>query len=202
MSRRSPLSITEINHSLVGGKATGLSSALFDGTSFEHIKSHIMKHLLVFVSLYGLTLSLNAQSLSSKDSLQIHSMIGDWNRAWEVKDYELAAKWYSSDARFTNAFGDKRTGQKEVEILLKEVFSLPFVMSGKSETADHKYQVLGDNDVIVHTTVVRKGQQMPDGSVLADRQTSHLRVFQRDANGWKIEAHLISDARDKQSSKH
>jgi len=161
-----------------------------------------MKHLLAFVSLCVYTFASNGQSLSSKDSLQIHAMIGDWNRAWEVKDYVLAAKWYSMDTHFTNAFGDKRNGHEAVENLLKDVFSLPFVMSGKSETAEHKYQVLSNNDVIVHTAVVRKGQQMPDGSVLKDRQTSHLRVFQRDAAGWKIKAHLISDARDKESSKH
>jgi ketosteroid isomerase-like protein len=129
-------------------------------------------------------------------------MIEDWNRAWETKDYVLASKWYSSDARFTNAFGDKRNGQKDVETLLKEVFALPFVMSGKSETAEHKYQLLSNINVIVHTAVVRKGQQMPDGSVLPDRQTTHLRVFQQENKEWKIKAHLISDARDKQSTKH
>ena len=161
-----------------------------------------MKQLLALVFILIITFASNAQSLSSKDSLQIHSMIEDWNKAWEVKDYVLAAKWYSGDARFTNAFGDKRNGQKEVQTLLKEVFALPFVMSGKSETAEHRYQALSNNDVVVHTAVIRKGQQMPDGSVLPDRQTTHLRVVQRDATGWKIKAHLISDARDKQSTKH
>jgi hypothetical protein len=43
---------------------------------------------------------------------------------------------------------------------------------------------------------------MPDGAILPDRQTTHLRVFHREGNAWKIKAHLISDARDKQSSKH
>ena len=91
---------------------------------------------------------------------------------------------------------------KEREVLLKEVFALPFVMSGKSETTEHRFQVLDDNHVIVHTAVVRKGQQMPGDSVLPDRKTTHLRVFQEESNGWKIKAHLISDARDKQSPKH
>lgn len=161
-----------------------------------------MKQLLASMSILMITLGSNAQSLSSKDSLQIHSLIEDWNKGWEVKDYILAAKWYSGDARFTNAFGDKRNGKKEVENLLKEVFALPFVMSGISETAEHRYQPLSNNDIIVHTAVIRKGQQMPDGSVMPDRQTTHLRVFKRDAAGWKIKAHLISDARDKHSSKH
>lgn len=161
-----------------------------------------MKQLLALVSILIIAFASNAQSLSSKDSLQIYSVIEDWNRAWDTKDYVLAAKWYSGDARFTNAFGDKRNGKKEVEALLKEVFALPFVMSGKSATAEHRYQVLSNNQVILHTAVVRKGQKMPDGSVLPDRQTTHLRVFHREADGWKVKAHLISDARDKQSSKH
>ena len=161
-----------------------------------------MKLLFGLMSMFVFTLASKAQSLASKDSLQIHSMIEDWNKAWNAKDYRLAAKWYSNDARFTNAFGDKRTGQKDVEALLKEVFSLPFVVSGKSETTEHRFQVLGHDLVIVHTAVVRKGQQMPDGSVLPDRMTTHLRVFQQDGTGWIIKAHLISDARDKQSPKH
>jgi uncharacterized protein (TIGR02246 family) len=161
-----------------------------------------MKLLFNLISMFVFTLASKGQSLASKDSLQIHSMIDDWNKAWNAKDYALAAKWYSDDARFTNAFGDKRTGQKDVETLLKEVFSLPFVMSGKSETTEHRFQVVSNGLVIVHTSVVRKGQQTPDGSLLPDRMTTHLRVFQQDSNGWKIKAHLISDARDKQAQKH
>lgn len=161
-----------------------------------------MKHILSSVIIFFCALMSNAQSLSSKDSLQIHSMIEDWNRAWDIKDHLLAAKWYSGDARFTNAFGDKRNGQKEVEALLKEVFALPFVMAGKSESTEHRYQVLGNNLVIVHTAVTRKGQQMPDGSALPDRMTTHLRVFQHSDDSWRIKAHLISDARDKQAPKH
>lgn len=161
-----------------------------------------MKQLFFLISILIFTLASNAQHLSSKDSLQIHSTIEDWNKAWQVKDCVLAAKWYSSDARFTNAFGDKRNGQKEVEELFKEVFALPFVMAGNSETMEHRYQVLNNNNVIVHTAVIRKGQQMPNGSVLPNRMTTHLRVFQKGNAGWKIIAHLISDARDKQSPKH
>lgn len=161
-----------------------------------------MKRLLFSVLICVLASTSNAQTLSAKDSLQIISMIEDWNRAWEIKDHVLAAKWYSDDARFTNAFGDKRNGQKEVEALLKGVFDLPFVMAGKSEITEHRYQVMSNNLVIVHTAVTRKGQQMPDGTVLPDRMTTHLRVFQLGNSGWRIKAHLISDARDKQGFKH
>jgi uncharacterized protein (TIGR02246 family) len=161
-----------------------------------------MKRLLFSALVCVLALASNAQTLPAKDSLQIRSMIEDWNRAWEIKDHVLAAKWYSDDARFTNAFGDKRNGQKEIEALLKGVFDLPFVMAGKSEIMEHRYQVISNNLVIVHTAVTRKGQQMPDATVLPDRMTTHLRVFQLGTSGWRIKAHLISDARDKQGSRH
>ena len=161
-----------------------------------------MKQLIALLTVFVFSFTSNAQRLSPKDSIQIHSIIEDWNTAWEIKNYSLAAKWYSNDCFFINAFGDKRRGRNEVESLLKDVFSLPFVMSGKSETTEHRYQVLMNNLVIVHTAVTRRGQQMPDGSVLPDRMTTHLRVFQQEDDGWKIKSHLISDARDKQSSKH
>lgn len=144
----------------------------------------------------------SAQNITSQDSLQILSVINDWNKAWQTKDYVLAAKGYSEEARFTNAFGDKRIGKSEVETLLKEVFALPFVMAGSSETTNHTYQVLNSANTIIHTSVIRKGQKMPDGSVLPDRQTTHMRVFQKKGDKWEIMGHLISDARDKQMIKH
>jgi uncharacterized protein (TIGR02246 family) len=161
-----------------------------------------MKLLLTFVISLMTVFSVSGQVLNSKDSLQITAMMDDWNKAWEIKDYKLASKWYSADARFTNAFGDKRKGQKEVETLLKEVFSLPFVMSGKSETTEHLFQTINNSVVVVHSAIVRKGQQMPDGRVMADRLTTHMRLFERVKGEWKIKAHLISDARDKAIPKH
>jgi uncharacterized protein (TIGR02246 family) len=161
-----------------------------------------MKSFFIFLSVFSSLLDASGQRQSSQDSIQILAIIDDWNKAWQTKDYVQGAKGYSHDALFTNAFGDKRNGQNEVEALLKEVFSLPFVMAGHSETSEHRYQVLSGTTVVVHTAVIRKGQQMPDGSVLPDRQTTHMRVFQKATGKWKIKAHLISDARDKQIPKH
>jgi uncharacterized protein (TIGR02246 family) len=161
-----------------------------------------MKFFFIFLTVFSSVLDASGQNQSFQDSIQILAIIDDWNKAWQTKDFGLAAKGYSHDAHFTNAFGDKRNGQNEVEALLKEVFSLPFVMAGHSETSEHRYQVLSGTTVIVHTAVIRKGQQMPDRSVLPDRQTTHMRVFQKTAGKWEIKAHLISDARDKQVPKH
>lgn len=142
------------------------------------------------------------QNYSSQDSLQVLAIIGDWNKAWQTKDYVLASKGYSKDAVFTNAFGDKCNGQPEVEALLKKVFGLDFVMAGNSETSAHGFQILNTTTVIVHTAVIRKGQKMPDGSLVPERQTTHMRVFEKANGKWQIKAHLISDARDKQIPKH
>lgn len=161
-----------------------------------------MKLFFIFLAFFAVMLDASGQKKSSQDSMQILAIIDDWNKAWQTKDYVLAAKGYSHHAHFTNAFGDKRNGQNEVEALLKEVFSLPFVMAGNSETSEHRYQVLDVTTVIVHTAVIRKGQQLPDGSVLTDRKTTHMRVFKKTAGKWEIKAHLISDARDKQIPKH
>lgn len=155
----------------------------------------LISSLLISVIIFG-------QSISTKDSMQITSIINDWNHAWNIKDYLLASKWYSDDAKFTNAFGDKKNGRKEIEALLKEVFSLSFVMKGKSDAFFQAFKFMGENIILVHTEVTRKGQTMPDGTAIAERKTTHLRVFRKNRDGWQIEAHLISDARDKQSNKH
>jgi ketosteroid isomerase-like protein len=160
-----------------------------------------MKRLLCVFALF-LILKVSGQSLPSDDSLQVISILNDWNKGWENKDFKLATNGYSDSAYFTNAFGDKRIGKNQIKTLLKEVFSLPFVMSGSSETVTYKFQVLDNSNLIVYSFVIRRGQKMPDNSIIPDRQTSHMRVFQKNNHAWHIVGHLISDARDKQVPKH
>ena len=142
------------------------------------------------------------QIIPAADSLKIVSILEDWNKGWQTKDFMVATKGYSDDARFTNAFGDKCMGRDQIQALLQKVFSLSFVMAGSSETVSKEFQILGSEEVVVYSFVIRKGQEMPDGSVLPDRQTSHMRVFQKIQGTWLIKGHLISDARDKQMPKH
>lgn len=160
-----------------------------------------MKRLLCVFALF-LLLKASGQSLLSNDSLQVVAILDNWNKGWQSKDYKLATKDYSEFAYFTNAFGDKRIGKNQIESLLKEVFSLPFVMTGSSETVTYQFQILDRSNLIVYSFVVRRGQKMPDNSTLPDRQTSHMRVFQKNNETWHIVGHLISDARDKQIPKH
>jgi uncharacterized protein (TIGR02246 family) len=161
-----------------------------------------MKCFLIFVASFITVSNLMAQPGFLADSAKILGVIENWNTAWKTKDYILASKDYSQDAVFTNAFGDKCNGRVQVEALLKKVFALPFVMAGQSETVGHDFQKLNDSIVIVHTSVIRKGQKLPDGSRLADRQTTHMRVLENNSGTWIIKSHLISDARDKQIPAH
>jgi uncharacterized protein (TIGR02246 family) len=138
-----------------------------------------------------------AQGTTSKgDQALIEQAIENWNRAWQTKDAKLAARDYSDDADWTNAFGMKKKGRAEIERTLAEVFSLPFVMAGQSETAEQSVRFIRPDVALVITRVERAGQRTPSGEELGARQTSHLRVLMKSGERWEIISHLISDARD------
>ena len=118
----------------------------------------------------------------------------DWNKAWKIKDASLAAKWYSDDADFTNAFGFSMIGKPAIEDYLTRVFKMKFVMAGDSEQTSIKLKYISENSVLVISTISRKGQKLSDDSELGDRNTTHHRLFRKNSS-WKIIAHLISDAR-------
>ena len=153
--------------------------------------------LLGLVSVFLAVGSISAQSKASKnDQALIEQTIENWNKAWETKDYKLATQDYSDDADWTNAFGMKRKGRGEIEKVLAEVFSLPFVMAGQSKTVEQTVRFVKPDIALVITRVERIGQQNPTGAELGTRQTSHLRVLAKAKGQWKIVSHLISDARD------
>jgi uncharacterized protein (TIGR02246 family) len=140
-----------------------------------------------------------AQGATPKgDEALVARVIENWNRAWQTKDAKLAAQDYTSDADWTNAFGMKRKGRAEIEKILTEVFSLPFVMAGQSKTVEQSVRFIKPDVALVVTRVERVGQLTPSGEQLGTRQTSHLRVFVKSRGSWKITAHLISDARNPQ----
>ncbi|MCB0497528.1 MAG: nuclear transport factor 2 family protein [Cyclobacteriaceae bacterium] len=156
---------------------------------------------LIFLLAFGLASISCAQVISTSDSLRIVSQIDDWNKAWKTKDYKLAAKWYSDDAEFTNAFGFSMVGRQAIEEYLAEVFAMDFVMAGESEQTSIKLKPIADNVVLVISTISRTGQKMSDNSALGPRRTTHHRLFKKEGD-WQIVGHLISDARSTESSKH
>ncbi|QIE58749.1 hypothetical protein G5B37_03985 [Rasiella rasia] len=160
-----------------------------------------MKYLLLTLTLVLGMQSVVSQNISESDSLQIVNKIADWNRAWKIKDAELACKWYSENADFTNAFGFNRIGQLEIQKYLTEVFGFDFVMAGNTEQTSLKLKKISEKAILAITTVERKGQKTADNKNLEPRRTTHYRLFEKNEQ-WKITAHLISDARSIKIEKH
>jgi uncharacterized protein (TIGR02246 family) len=160
-----------------------------------------MKKLLFLIAVIGVFTSLNSQNISAKDSIQIVNKVADWNKAWQIKDASLAAKWYANDAEFTNAFGFSMIGKAAIEEYLTRVFNMDFVMAGNSTQTSIKLIYISSNSILVVSTIFREGQKLNDNSDLGPRSTTHHRIFRKD-DDWKIMAHLISDARSIKTSKH
>ena len=143
----------------------------------------------------------NHSQTKTDDEKEIIEKIDDWNHAWKIKDPVLAAKWYSDNADFTNAFGFSMIGKVNIETYLTRVFGLDFVMAGNSQQTSLKFKKISSNSILVITTIERKGQKTSDEKELGIRNTTHYRIFQKNDN-WIIVAHLISDARSLNTEKH
>lgn len=154
--------------------------------------------------LFAFLLSIAGPAMGQQtdDEAMIFAAIDRWDRAWQIKDPALGAQDYSDNADWTNAFGMRREGRAAIRATLAEVFALPFVAAGTSETQGHSVRFLGADAALVLTRVERAGQYSPSGEGLGERRTSHLRVFEKQDGQWRIVAHLISDARDTESPMH
>lgn len=168
---------------------------------FNQEITSMLKQVFLSVLLMGPVCCV-CQKIRAKDSAEITAKIMDWNKAWEVKDASLAAKWYSKNAEWTNAFGHRKTGKIEIEKFLTEVFSLSNVMSGVSSIKENAYIMITGEVVLVRTEIERKGQKINTGEEMETRNTIHHRIFKRINGQWFIVAHLIADARDLTAVKH
>jgi len=160
-----------------------------------------MNKMLILLLIFGGIAQINSQNISKNDSIQIVEKVNDWNNAWKVKDASLAAKWYSDDADFTNAFGFSMIGKDAIEEYLTRVFNMDFVMAGNSEQTSLKLKYISENSILVISTISRIGQKSNDNSEIGPRRTTHHRLFQKDED-WMIIGHLISDARSIKTNKH
>ena len=133
--------------------------------------------------------------LTGPDSTEIVAAVQNWERAWAIRDAELASRDYTTDADWTNAFGMRRIGREEIHALLSDVFKLPFVMAGDTDYEYHDLRALSNDVALLRSRAIRTGQQLPDGTVEEPRRTNHLRVFVRSGDGWAISSHLIGDER-------
>ncbi|TAI49691.1 hypothetical protein [Flagellimonas allohymeniacidonis] len=160
-----------------------------------------MKNVLFLVIILGGIFMARSQKVAKIDSIQIVGKVDDWNKAWKIKDVDLATKWYSDDADFTNAFGFSMIGKTAINSYLSKVFKMDFVMSGDSEQTSLKLKYINETTVLVISTISRIGQKLSDNSELGPRKTTHYRLFQK-SDDWEITAHLISDARSIATNKH
>ena len=158
--------------------------------------------LLCLLALFAIADVEATEDQATPDRVAIERAVENWNAAWKFKDPALAAQDYSDSADWTNAFGMSRVGRMEIERLLTEVFSLPFVMAGDSETVAQEIRFVAPDLALVTTRVQRKGQRNPSGQDIGQRRTSHLRVFAKTDGRWQIISHLISDARDTRAPVH
>lgn len=158
--------------------------------------------IIIIAIVFAHSLAFAQPSSSKGDRVIIEQIIENWNKGWQTKDPKLAARDYSNDANWINAFGMRKTGRSEIEMFLKEVFSLPFVMGAESQPVEQSIRMIEPNVALAITRVERTGQRTPSGDELGVRHTSHLRVLVKFRDGWKIVSHLISDARDPQRSVH
>ncbi len=155
-----------------------------------------------WILLLAIVASPLCRASTAADEQAINDALQRWLTAWETLDPGLAARDYSSDADFTNAFGHTRRGRAEVEGLMTEVFGLRFVMAGKTQYSPPEIRFVSNELALVRTAARRTGQQTKAGEELGVRQTTHLRVFEKQPDGWRIISHLISDARNRDTPEH
>ena len=158
---------------------------------------------LALVSAFALLASCaSAPPASADDRAEIEAAYADWYTAWRIQDPVLAAKHYSDDAEFVNAFGMRCVGRQQIQELLEEVFALDFVMAGESETVRKDVQFLRPDVALVASEIRRVGQRTAEDEALGDRKTTHLRVFEKRDGRWLLVSHLISDARKTERPEH
>lgn len=128
------------------------------------------------------------------DTKAIFKTLENYNSGWERRDVELTIKDYADSTDWTNAFGDRVRTKEELNILLREVFSLDFVMSGKQNYVSHDLTFLSDDIALLRSRNLREGQKYSSGKAMANRDINHLRVYEKIKGEWKIVSHMISQA--------
>ncbi|MEM8508751.1 MAG: hypothetical protein AAF717_13020 [Bacteroidota bacterium] len=136
--------------------------------------------------------------VAQEDALvAIKENINNYDQGWEEKDLAKVLLGYSENIDWTNAFGDRVQGKKELQSLLTTIFGLDFVMSGKNNYQDPEITFLTNDIALARSVNIRRGQKWPDGSPMKDRVINHLRVFQKINGTWLCINHMISQAHDK-----
>ena len=104
---------------------------------------------------------------------------------------------YSDDADWTNAFGTSKKGGAEIAAYLKRALADEHFGAGKPVGPPQASMRFITDDVCAVTTYIeREGQETSAGEKLAVRRNHSLKVFRREADGWKIVWDIYMDARE------
>jgi uncharacterized protein (TIGR02246 family) len=104
---------------------------------------------------------------------------------------------YSEDADWTNAFGTTKHGAAEIAAYLAQLFADPHFAAGTPlGPPQASMRFVTDDVAVVKTYIEREGQQTSDGGQLPVRRNHSLKVFRREAAGWRIVSDIYMDARD------
>jgi len=107
---------------------------------------------------------------------------------------------YSEDADWTNAFGTTKKGAAEIVAYLTQLLADPHFAAGKPlGPPQASMRFVADDVAVVKTYIEREGQQTSDGDQLPVRRNHSLKVFRREAGGWRIVSDIYMDARDDQT---
>lgn len=157
----------------------------------------VTQHIFALFALYLMVNACTRANYVDVDRTAIADVIRYYDQSWDTKNVEGVLKGYTETIDWTNAFGDRVQGKDELRALLNTIFSLDFVMSGSNNYQDPEITFLDDDSAIVRSVNIRKGQQWPNGTPMADRIINHLRVFEKSDGKWLCSHHMISQAHDK-----
>jgi uncharacterized protein (TIGR02246 family) len=149
----------------------------------------------------ALTLFVSARAVPSGDDQRaataaITKLVEDWDQGWRTFDAALATRDYAPDADWTNAFGDSRKGQPEIQRFMTKLYTDPKIRSRRSTPSKTTIRFIRPDIAAVSSYRETVGQKTASGAEYPTRKTHDLRIVVREAGNWLIVSHLIMDEKE------
>jgi len=161
-----------------------------------------MTAAFVFLVVLGVRASAQAQPTTAParfDEAGVRAVVSKRLEGLLKLDARLSAEAFADDAIWINAFGRRLVGREAIEEFFVELYADPGFAQRKifrqPETAE---VVFVRPDVAVARTFIRHGdQQLPDGTIIADRRSHQTMTLTRERDGWKVRYEIVTDERDR-----
>ena len=131
-----------------------------------------------------------------RDEQAILGMISHWDQGWKTFDAQLAARDYSADADWTNAFGHGAKGKAAILEYLSKIYQSPSMRSRTSTPSKTTVRFVRPDIATASSYRETVGQKTASGAEYPTRKTHDLRVLVRDKGQWTIVSHLIMDEKE------